>query len=159
MEIHKRKLYKTIGITTIILFFLGSFFVSALLIYVTESSLGHVAIFLAPFDILKFKLSIGLLLVLCLPVALFLSWAYSRKRSSSLTLTTFFISLLTAVVSSFLGLWLRLMEMKGILESAISMVPDAKISILAINYFKWGISSMLIVCLPIVFVLYKQKKT
>ena len=156
MEIHKRKLYKPIGITTIILFFIGTLFISPLLIYATES-LGYELIYFTTFEMLKFKISIGLLLALCSPVALSLSWAYSRKRSSLLTLTTFFVSLLIALVSSFLGLWVRLMEMKGILGAVDSPVPDIKISITPIHYFNWGLTSMLIICVPIIFILYTKK--
>ena len=155
MAQYKTNSFKLIGLTAIILFLIGVFSISSALLYVTERSLHYITIAMSPPEIQQFKLSIGLLLALTSPVALLLSWAFSGKISVSVKLRIYFLSLCTAVLTSILGLWFRLMEIKSIFYPNLS---GAKILLESVDYFKYGLRSMLIICLPLAFILYRRKK-
>lgn len=116
MDRNRRYTYITIGISPFILFLLGFVFLGPLPIYATAPALKHshpMFFFYAPSDIRQLRFSMGVLLALCSPMALLLSWSYSRKHSSPITLTTFFVFSLAAIASSVLGLCLRLLKLSS----------------------------------------------
>lgn len=139
---------KIIVFPTFVLFILGFFSVSSSIIRMTTSSVLCSVIFFSNDEII-FRLSIGLLLVLGVIIALLLSWISSQKDFSSVR---FFGCLAIAITSSLLGIWLRYEEIKS-----LELPADTKLRLISIDYFQWGLASMLLICMPIILVFFKKR--
>jgi hypothetical protein len=158
----KKYLSITIAVTAGVLFLIGFFYVSSRLLSYVESSMGFPVVYSTLSEALRFKISIGLLLALCAPVALLMDWIYSIRRSLRIHVVGFFISLIIALAGLFVGFWLRVSFTRGILLTSMISVPKAKtvIPLHAISFFKWGLGSLIVVCiLAAVLTFVSRKRT
>lgn len=157
----KKYLSITMAVTAAVLFLIGFFYVSSRLLNYAESSMGFPVVYGSLSEVLRFKFSIGLLLALCVPVALLIDWIYSIRRSLRVHVVGFFISLIIPLAGLFVGFWLRVSFTRGILLTSMISVPKAKtvIPLSAINFFKWGLGSLIVVCILVaVLILISKKK-
>lgn len=158
MKSRKTKILIAGGLATFILFIIGFMFISSLVIYATEETLMHRTAFISLWDPLLFRFYMGLLLALCLPIAVLLSRLVSKSEEPSIRLLSVLLFFLIPLVSAIIGMWLRLMEMKTVVDVPSTIAPDYTISLMSINYFSWGISSMLIVSIPAMYILSRRKR-
>ena len=156
----KKYLSITIAVTAVVLFLIGFFYISSRLLNYVESSMGFPVVYSSLSEALRFKFSIGLLLALCAPVALLIDWIYSIRRSLRIHVVGFFISLIIPLAGLFAGFWLRVSFTRGILLTSMISVPKAKtvIPLHAINFFKWGLGSLIVVCILVAVLIFISKK-
>jgi hypothetical protein len=159
--LNKKHLFITIAVTTGVLFLIGFFFISSRLLSYVESSMGFPVVYNSLSEALEFKLSIGALLALCALAGLLIDWIYSIRRSSRIHVVGFFISLIIPLAGLFVGFWLRISFTKGILLTSMISVPKARtvLPLHAINFFKWGLGSLIVVCILVIVLIFVSKKS
>lgn len=149
-----RNIFIASVICAIFLFFLGFNFSSGLVISHTDNlltSLGYTRTII-PSEIFWARIYFGIYVSLCSPIAIGMSWVRAKGLSSGITMFTFIICLFIAIGSLFLGYWLRFMDLK--LSLGPSTIPNTDIMFDSMNYFSWGMKTLLIVCTSVSFLLY-----
>jgi hypothetical protein len=156
MELKKNNI-KIFIITFVCLFIFGFSLLSPILIFITVAVLKHEIIFTTPYQSLEFRFMISLLTSSCSLVTIILSLNYSKRKKSPLNLTSYLLFLIIPFTSFLVGILFRLI----IIKKAIgldNLSLNYAVPINKLNYFTWGLSSMLIISSLVLFkILFSRK--